>query len=485
MLKRALLVSLLFVNSVVGQGVTQKIRNGKLETNIDFAGFKATNVGSTGGLNVTVDSNGTVINVLPTNYPTGQLLVNNVPVTPGGVTPTNTAITTSQWLNSYNSASGVFGKSQPNFADLLGSAAIEQIPTGTNGTTVALGNHTHSGVYQPFDSDLTSLAAVTGTNTIYYRSAANTWSPITIGGNLTFSAGTLSVPDAAGEADPIISALYVDSGDLVTTDGASLITLTVGANNTFLIADNGQTGGLKWAGTTVARGALGLGTAATANTGTSGANLPFLNAANTWTVGQTQTFGANATNPGFRFIGVASDPSTLSEGAHWYRTDIHKLRVHNGTAARSVIVDSDFGTGVATALAVNVGSVGSFLTNDGAYTAYSPTVAPFSGTITTLGTVSAAYQQLGKTVLIRLSIPITTNGTGGGYITVTLPSGLNGKTGVSFPMAGLEDNSTGGTLIANISSADTTKIRIFKASDNSYPGGSGFILRVSGHYETN
>lgn len=29
-------------------------------------------------------------------------------------------------------------------------------------------------------------------------------------------------------------------------------------------------------------GSLGLGTAATQNTGTSGANLPFLNGANTW-----------------------------------------------------------------------------------------------------------------------------------------------------------------------------------------------------------
>jgi len=46
--------------------------------------------------------------------------------------------------------------------------------------------------YQPLDADLTAIAALTGTNTIYYRSAANTWTAVTIGSNLTFSGGTLN-----------------------------------------------------------------------------------------------------------------------------------------------------------------------------------------------------------------------------------------------------------------------------------------------------
>jgi len=49
-----------------------------------------------------------------------------------------------------------------------------------------------AGSYQPLDADLTSLAAAAGLHTIYYRSAANTWSPVTIGANLTFSSGTLA-----------------------------------------------------------------------------------------------------------------------------------------------------------------------------------------------------------------------------------------------------------------------------------------------------
>lgn len=49
--------------------------------------------------------------------------------------------------------------------------------------------------YQPLDADLTALAALTGTNTIYYRSAPNTWSQVTIGSGLSFSSGTLARQD--------------------------------------------------------------------------------------------------------------------------------------------------------------------------------------------------------------------------------------------------------------------------------------------------
>lgn len=49
---------------------------------------------------------------------------------------------------------------------------------------------------QAYDGDLAALAALTGTNTIYYRSAADTWTAVTIGGLLSFSGGTLNVGDA-------------------------------------------------------------------------------------------------------------------------------------------------------------------------------------------------------------------------------------------------------------------------------------------------
>jgi len=55
-----------------------------------------------------------------------------------------------------------------------------------------------AGAYQPLDADLTALAALTGTNVIYYRSAADAWAAVTIGANLTFTGGTLSATGGGG-----------------------------------------------------------------------------------------------------------------------------------------------------------------------------------------------------------------------------------------------------------------------------------------------
>ncbi|QUS39566.1 hypothetical protein RPMA_12505 [Tardiphaga alba] len=49
---------------------------------------------------------------------------------------------------------------------------------------------------QAWDADLDALAALSGTNTIYYRSGANTWSAVSIGSLLSFATGTLNVGDA-------------------------------------------------------------------------------------------------------------------------------------------------------------------------------------------------------------------------------------------------------------------------------------------------
>jgi hypothetical protein len=61
----------------------------------------------------------------------------------------------------------------------------------------------------------------------------------------------------------------------------------------------------------------------------------------------------------------------------------------------------------------------------GAWTAWTPTVTSETGTITTLGTVDCAYVLLGKTLMGRISIQITTKGTAAGNMNVTLPSGIS------------------------------------------------------------
>jgi hypothetical protein len=97
---------------------------------------------------------------------------------------------------------------------------------------------------QPLDGDLTSLAAASGTNTIYYRSAANTWSSVSFGPVLTFTSGTLGVTSAkewapnftaAGDLYiPAIVAMTVDQGNAAIGTGTiTYFKSTAAAPSTF------------------------------------------------------------------------------------------------------------------------------------------------------------------------------------------------------------------------------------------------------------
>jgi len=56
-----------------------------------------------------------------------------------------------------------------------GTVAIGRLPTGTSSVTVALGNHDHTGVYQPLDSDLTTIAGLTATTDNMLQAVAGAW----------------------------------------------------------------------------------------------------------------------------------------------------------------------------------------------------------------------------------------------------------------------------------------------------------------------
>jgi hypothetical protein len=86
--------------------------------------------------------------------------------------------------------------------------------------------------YQPLDGDLTAIAALTGTNTIYYRSAANTWTAVVIGANLTFSGGTLSASGGGGGGSATtvevnLGSAMVFQGKFTITDAAITATSKV------------------------------------------------------------------------------------------------------------------------------------------------------------------------------------------------------------------------------------------------------------------
>ncbi len=61
------------------------------------------------------------------------------------------------------------------------------------GITVSNGNGVAGNPTLALANDLAALEALNGTNTVYYRSAADTWSAVTFGAGASFTGGTLSV----------------------------------------------------------------------------------------------------------------------------------------------------------------------------------------------------------------------------------------------------------------------------------------------------
>jgi len=86
-----------------------------------------------------------------------------------------------------------------------GTAALTTLTaaarTVLDDTTVAAMLTTLGG--QPLDGDLTSIAGFNSTGQWLYRSAANTWTAVTIGSGLSFASGTLSVTAGGGNVSNV------------------------------------------------------------------------------------------------------------------------------------------------------------------------------------------------------------------------------------------------------------------------------------------
>lgn len=121
-------------------------------------------------------------------------------------------------------------------------------------------------------------------------------------------------------------------------------------------------------------------------------------------------------------------------------------------------------------------------TNEEKWKSWTPTVTAASGTITTVGAVSASYLKIGKLVRYRILVPITTNGTGAGAINVTLPSGLASVGNQGAVGCGKETSLTGKMVSAFVGGAGGTTLSL-QYADGTYPGANGASITVSGFYE--
>lgn len=194
-----------------------------------------------------------------------------------------------------------------------GRGILEVADAAAGRTYIGIGIGT---TVEAWSASLDALAALSTTNKIYYLSAANTWTAVTIGASLTFTTGTLNAA----------LTLTANATGFAVAGGTSSKTLTV-SNSLTLAGTDGKTltvsGSLTLAGTdgktlTVSNSLTLAGTDGTTMTfpGTS-ATLARTDAANTFTGHQTieGVTSTGATGTGLLVFGTAPTfASTMTVG---------------------------------------------------------------------------------------------------------------------------------------------------------------------------
>lgn len=117
---------------------------------------------------------------------------------------------------------------------------------------------------------------------------------------------------------------------------------------------------------------------------------------------------------------------------------------------------------------------------DTAWTSYTPTVTSGSGSFTTVS-ATGAYKQIGKTVIFRARVNITTNGTAAGRVEATIPVAVGGGTD-SQALCGQNNSSAAVISVAITPGVSTTKALVFTAT-GAYPGADATVLLIGGSYE--
>jgi hypothetical protein len=309
---------------------------------------------------------------------------------------------------------------------------------------------------QAWDADLDALGGLTGIGTMYYRSAAATWSPVTIGSNMTFSGGTLNSVVSGGDVTGALSS--VDLG-LVVFNGTSgkairqflgngLVSLN--SSVVSLTTDNSTnwntayTDRLKWDG-----GATGL------NVATGKASLG-LNAVTNDT--QTQASVVPNTLPGAGQILVGNTAAT----AYVPRTVSGINATITMGVGGAITIDNIANAALTGSGAITIGGVStplggsalSNVTNDAqTKAAVVPNTAPATGQILVGNTGGTAY--LPRT-LSGINATMTM-GVGGG---ITIENIANAALANSSITIGGTNVALGGTALANVTNDAQTKAAV-------------------------
>lgn len=109
-----------------------------------------------------------------------------------------------------------------------------------------------------------------------------------------------------------------------------------------------------------------------------------------------------------------------------------------------------------------------------AWTTYTPTVTAGVGTFTTVS-ATGRYLVIGKLTFGQVDITITTNGTAATFVGASLPN----SSAAIYSYSGREFSVTGKAVQAYTTGA----LLVIFNYDGTYPGGSGYRIRLAGCYE--
>lgn len=428
-------------------------------------------------------------------------------------------------------------------ASYVGQASITTLGTiGTGvwqGTAVADSYISSAATWnskQAGDATLTALAAY-NTNGLLTQTAADTFTGRTItgtsnqvvvtNGNGVSGNPTLSLPQdiattstpqflrmGIGAAADATNELYVNGevwitgrlgvGMASTTQGGIFLNRTSGdpfmafysadvalaqirANSTGLyLSDEG--GSLKIVQLDSSTGFVGIGTGATTPaqnlevSSITGANIRISNTDTTMDTGNLTgklEFYKSDASTGGAGVPVHIDART-TDGGGSFALDI--ITGSMSTPITSTILPTGllqlggYTTGV-----MMSDSSGNITADNSAWTTYTPTVTPSAGAFTSI-TPTGRYKTLGKSILVEIDILITTNGTASGFIDATLP--VAAVASKWFSLFAGEWASGGLSCGARINPGYSSSKVIITKYDNTYPGGSGYRIVVTGVYES-
>jgi hypothetical protein len=265
---------------------------------------------------------------------------------------------------------------------------------------------------------------------------------------------------------------------LGTTPGTGVLAafgINIGSAGSFIL--NGGALGTPASGvaTNLTGTAAGLtaGNATLAATVTTNANMT----GDVTSVGNATTIGANKVSRAMEAQGVARSIIGVTGNAAANVADIQ------GTADQALVINSA-GTALAFGkvnLAAGAGVTGVLPVANGgwgdagtAWGTYTPTLSCGSGTFTS-ASAAGRFKTVGKTTFVNIVVTITTNGTCGAFIGVTLP---NTTVGASF----IGGRSSSGNLVGGqISGAGT--VLNYSGATGSYVGSDGTTTVLNGVYE--